>query len=284
MKVLLIVISLIILNFNLGYSQGYWETISIPDTIQIKCMAANSQNNIFLGTGGNTVSGGISRSVDNCNTWGFLGFKDLGIYSIHLNENNHVFISQTGSVYKSIDNGENWILKYEGLSNVNCITSYPNGILFANSGTGSYHSIIRSLDYGTTWDEVKVFPDNVEAAYDIDLLNEDMIYVCTTDWFDGGGVYRSMDGGDNWEHIGMYDFHCMSLAINSRGDVFVGTYGGNDIYILSGVYVLYNGADNWVRHYATLVNDMILGSEDNLYVATDNGIQSGKFLKLYLCS
>ena len=41
---------------------------------------------------------------------------------------------------------------------------------------------------------------------------------------------------------------------------------------LSGVYVLYYGESEWVQLYTTLVNDMIINADDDIYVATDYGV------------
>ena len=270
-KIILISILCCILGVTVS-GQDYWEIIDVPDTIQIKSMATNNQNHIFLGTGGNNMFGGIYRSVDNCNTWEYLKFAYLGVYKIYVNEYNHLFTGWIGDMYKSIDNGDNWSLKFSGISNICCIKSYPNGLMFANSGTPTYMNIMRSLDYGDNWEEVMIFFGNVEEPNDIAILNQDTIYAGTTNWFDGGGVYRSIDGGDSWDHIGMYNFHVLSLELNSQGDLFVGTYGHNTQYWLSGVYVLYNGDDEFTQLYSTLVNDMTINSDDDLYVATDYGV------------
>ena len=64
MKNLIMIFTVLLLNSNIVNSQNYWETINVPDTIQIYCMAANNQNHVFLGTGGHNISGGILRSVD----------------------------------------------------------------------------------------------------------------------------------------------------------------------------------------------------------------------------
>jgi len=227
MKNLIMIFTVLLLNSNIVNSQNYWETINVPDTIQIYCMAANNQNHVFLGTGGHNISGGILRSVDNCNSWEFLIGDNLSNHAIHLNEYNHIFIDWKGDIYKSTDNGEIWDLVYDGKYNNLCIKSFKGGLMFTSNGTGSYYNIVRSQDYGDNWEEVMIFPSNVEMPFDIAILNQDTIYAGTTHWFDGGGVYRSVDGGDNWEHIGMYDFHVLALDLNSQGDLFAGTYGNN---------------------------------------------------------
>jgi hypothetical protein len=46
--------------------------------------------------------------------------------------------------------------------------------------------------------------------------------------FEGGGVYRSTDDGDNWTLVdnGLTNTYVTALAINSGGDVFAATFGG----------------------------------------------------------
>lgn len=252
-------------------SQDYWEIIDVPDSIKITCIATNSQHQVYLGTTGGV--GGIYRSVDNCSSWEYLGFQNSGIEFIELNSSNHLFTSFSGCIYNSFNSGISWDTIYcnTGTVNVKCLKTYDENLIFAGLSL-NISGIIRSENGGVDWEEVFILPSNAEFFYEFVILNEDTIYACTTHWFDGGGVYRSVDGGDNWEHIGMYDFHCISLEKNSNGDIFVGTYGHNTQYWLSGVYVLYNGVNEWVQLYTALVNDMIINSDDDIYVATDNGV------------
>ncbi len=254
-----------------SFSQDYWEIIDVPDTINITCMAANNQNHIFLGTVG--TIGGIYQSVDNCYSWEFIGFENTGIEFIELNTSNHLFTSFSHCIYKSINNGIHWDTIYHNneIISIKCLKSYNVDLIFTGLSF-NIAGIIRSINGGEDWEEVFILPSNAEFFYDFAILNEDTVFACTTNWFDGGGVYLSEDGGDNWEHIGMYDFHCRSLVKNSMGDIFVGTYGHNTQYWLSGVYVLYYGESEWVQLYTTLVNDMIINADDDIYVATDYGV------------
>lgn len=266
----LAIISLIPL---LSFSQLNWQLIEVPDSIEIRSIASNNQNHIFLGTGGNGIKRGIYRSVDNCNNWIFLGFENSSIACIEMDILNHIYIPASTGIFLSDDNGDNWdtLLFYNSSAGFSCFQSYSN-LLFAGGVVGNSTVLIRSIDQGETWQDVLTLPSNVEYFFDIEVINEDTIYACTTHWFDGGGVYKSTDGGDNWEFSGMYDFHCFSLDKNSLGDVFVGTYGHNTQYWLSGVYVLYNGTSEWIQLYSTLVNDMVVNKNDHLFVATDFGV------------
>ena len=260
------------LIIQVGHCQFQWESIAIPDTIQIMDIASNNENHIFLASAGNTIEAGIYRSIDNLTSWEYLTGNDLSIYSIEITENNVVFIGCSKNIYRSNNNGDSWEMVFEGSYNVTSIKTATGGLAFANSGSGSYISVVKSTNFGYTWDEVFVIPGMIEYIYDFSILNEDTIYMCTTNWFDGGGVYKTIDGGDNWEFDGMYDFHCTSLAKNSKGDIFVGTYGHNTQYWFSGIYVKYFGEDVCIQLNSTLVNDLLINNQDNIYAATDYGI------------
>jgi photosystem II stability/assembly factor-like uncharacterized protein len=254
-------------------SQLYWDIVNIPYSINIGCIAANNQNNIFIGTVGD--AGGLYKSTDNCNSWEYFGFENTGIENIVVNSMNLMYLSESKYIYKSNDNGTSWEIIYSypepPLNGISEVTCFDENIMYAAFKPNTC-GLIRSVDTGINWQVVLTLPSNVEFFYDIEIVNEDTVLACTTNWFDGGGVYRSNDGGDNWEFAGMYDFHCFSLAKNSFGDVYVGTYGHNTQYWLSGVYVLYHGTDEWIQLYSTLVNDMVINTNDHLFVATDYGV------------
>jgi hypothetical protein len=266
----LAIISLIPL---LSFSQLNWQIIEVPDNIAIISIASNNQNHIFIGATGN--QGGLYKSTDNCNSWEYLGFQNSGSGHIEINSMNVIYLSGSKYIYKSNDNGTSWEIIYSfpepPMNVVYQVTCFEENIMYA-AFKGNSSGLIRSVDTGVNWQFVLTLPVNIEYFYDIVVLNEDTVFACTTNWIDGGGVYKSTDGGDNWDFAGMYDFHCFSLEKNSLGDVFVGTYGHNTQYWLSGVYVLYHGTDEWVKLYSTLVNDMVVNKNDHLFVATDFGV------------
>jgi len=260
-----------------GFAQGFWEIINTPPGIGVSPIAINSNEDIFFGTGG-----GVYRSMDEGISWELMGLENKTIYSLAINELGYIYAGSTGglsnySIHRSVDNGQSWEGIYLGSENVICIKSFPGGLMFATSGTGSYISVIMSTDYGNTWQEVITFPSNTEYPYDIAIQNQDTIYIGTTNYIGGGGVYRSTDGGDTWEHIGLTDCYVSSLAFNSSGDLFAGTRGHYSHYS-KGVFILPSGQSEWINiNNDELVTSMVINSKNEIYIGCSNldGILGG---------
>jgi hypothetical protein len=266
MKISIIAFSFLLFFSSIVDGQDYWEIINTPSDIGIMAVEVNSNGDIFIGTGG-----GVYQSIDEGVNWEFSGIENQTIYSLEINELGYVYAGcnlylSDHTIYRSTDNGQSWDGIYEGMYNVLCIKSFPGGLLFAASGTGSYISAVRSFDYGDTWEEVVIFPSNVEYIYDFAILNYDTIYLGTTNWISGGGVYGSVDGGENWEHIGLTDHFVSSLAINTSGDLFAGTRGHG--YLGGGgVFVLQNGQTEWEQLIdGELVTSVVINSEDVIFI------------------
>jgi len=261
----LITTALLFLCTLTGYTQNFWENLNTPPGIGILSLAVDLNDNIYIG------AGGVYRSTNEGINWELLGLENKTIYSVTTNELGYIYAGtnmgiSNYSIYRSIDNGQSWEGIYGGFANVICIKSFPGGLMFAQSGTGSYINVIRSIDYGNTWEEVIIFPSNTESPYDIAIQNHDTIYIGTTNWIGGGGVYRSVDGGDTWEHIGLTDCYVSSLALNSSGDLFAGTRGDYNLYS-GGVFMLPHDQTEWINvNSEELVTSMVINSKDEIYI------------------
>jgi len=77
-----------------------------------------------------------------------------------------------------------------------------------------------------------------EPIGDFARAPDSTIYTCTTHYFNGGGVYRSIDNGSNWEYIGLSNDWLLSIAVNSAGEVFAGGY--------SGIYKYTGNGTSWI--------------------------------------
>jgi len=265
----LITTALLFLCTLTGYTQDYWNPINTPSGVNIGPLAATTNGTIFIGTYYNSDGKGIYRLMPDSTSWELVGLSNYNVYSFGINPTGEIFAGLSGPILKSIDNGSTWTEKYNAEGNIICITPGENGILFASSW-GNSSRILRSIDNGETWSEVFNTGDNSEPIYSIAIRNSDTIYAGTINFFEGGGMFRSVDGGSNWDTIGLYNFHVRALALNSKGDLFVGTYGHNTQYELSGVYAKYHNQNNWKKIASGYICTVLINKFDDIFVATGN--------------
>ena len=183
-----------------------WCATSFNDNVNVVFLS--KYNNVFVGNWG-----GIYKSTDFGETWSqVLKFDIDGTLVNALIENNDevIFAGITsffggGGVYRSLDGGDTW--EYTGLLNhyISALATNSQGILFAGSIGDEGVGIYCSDDNGETWTGLKnnVFVTSIVVA------PEDVIYIgCSSEHGTQGGVFRSVDNGNTWEHLatGMGDY------------------------------------------------------------------------------
>ena len=153
------------------------------------------------------------------------------IYALDINSNGNVFAgTQGGGVFRSLDDGDNWIPINNGLPELDVFTLVINSsehIFGGISGGG----IIRSTDNGENWTKINNglpnnTPDNYFHVRTLKTSSNETILAGTQN----GDIYRSIDNGDNWSQLDFeinadYD-KVRALEINASGHIFAGTYGG----------------------------------------------------------
>lgn len=104
-----------------------------------------------------------------------------------------------GYILKTTNAGDNWNVVYT-YHPPSTNTSFTR-LQFADSNTGYastlYFDFIKTTDGGTTWINYPNFPWGIE---DMAVINKDTVLAATTIGFTGG-VYRTTDGGNNWQLI-----------------------------------------------------------------------------------
>jgi photosystem II stability/assembly factor-like uncharacterized protein len=241
---LFLLISFLILLSQPTFSQDFWEIVPTPDTAHPMTIAFNKNGDIFMG------SNGVYLSQDSGETWEFKGLSGKSILSVAVDSVGNVFAGTTGKLYKSNDYGNTWNLVLTNVFNVLSTAICNDGLMFA----GMPFYIFRSYDYGETWDTCYIFTGWEEWATDFAFRPPNTLFVGTTAWLgNGGGVYRSVDYGNTWVHIGLLNHFVNTLAINPSGDLFAGSIG--QYYESHGGIYHYNGAS---LDWAMLRDDLLV--------------------------
>lgn len=260
------------------FSQDFWEQLNFPDSANILCMATNNQGNIFVGTGYQSVYGGVYRTVDSAQSWELV--LDVGTFmvqTIDINEDGWIYIGRNGdnNLMVSKDNGESWegidLPSFMNVTKVRCVgqdTVYVG--IWENFGA----LLLRTTDDCTTWDTLFMSYNHVsENITDIGILSTGEIYVSVNAFYlNSGGVYKSNDDGFTWEYVGLINHQVMALAINSNYDVFTGDwYTMDEEY--PGIYAQYHGINEFELllpvYHAT---DIVINNDNHIYIATDECI------------
>jgi len=169
---------------------------------------------------------GFIRSSDEGNTWIQLS-STLTPRSIAVNNNGYIFAGiNTGSLYRSTNNGLNWEIVNYGANGVRKILLKHNGVIF----TAFPPYVNFSTDNGTTWS--RITPMGMAGANDMSLDSSGNLLICNSN-----GVFKTSNDGVNWLQICTIP-SLISIAVSGNGTIFVGNSYG--IIYISGD----NGA-NW---------------------------------------
>jgi photosystem II stability/assembly factor-like uncharacterized protein len=102
-------------------------------------------------------------------------------------------------ILKTSNGGDNWSIvhSYFPPSTGTILT----GIMFANNAIGyastSYHEFFKTTNAGENWTNISEPPWSIDGLY---VLNTDTVFAASSSPF-GGGVFRSTNGGYNWQTI-----------------------------------------------------------------------------------
>ncbi|MBN1890691.1 MAG: hypothetical protein JW850_22040 [Thermoflexales bacterium] len=158
---------------------------------------------------------GVWASVDGGRTWRDTGFpaREVGISRVHLAvspnfASDRTLYAATGSLlYRSTDGGQSWYvlpLKSGNLFPINDLAVSPvhdGAYTVILAGDYRWPSVLRSTDRGQSWEwATKGLPRQVSlnlVAFSPEYATDHGLYV----WGESDGLYRSGDGGRNWERV-----------------------------------------------------------------------------------
>lgn len=217
-------------NADIGFFVGYWGQIyKTTDAgkswrMQRSGTTANLLSVFFLDENTGFVSsqtGGydedtrcvLLKTIDGGATWEKTSFDDyLAIRCLHFfDRKNGLAIIRLPNISngkdcviaKTLDGGANWELTnlngYTALEKFLCV----DDVVFVN---GKNQTILKSEDYGNTWESINTPLQSNTGIYELYFLNENVGFVAGKN----RDIYRTNDGGLNWKNID-FPFHSFGI-------------------------------------------------------------------------
>ena len=257
-----------------------WQNISdgfFGGSVGAVAVSESDNNVIYVGMGEKTVRGNVSsgdgiwKSENAGKTWKHIGLKNsrhIPRMKIHPKNSDIVFAAVMGDlykptqergVYKSVDGGENW-----------------KRVLFSDENSGAVDLIIDPNNprilYATTWD-VRRTPYSLSSGGK------------------GSAMYKSTDGGENWNNIsehkglpkGIWGISGVTvsplnsdivwaLIENEKGGIYKSTDAGKTWKLINSERKLRQRAWYYTRIYAdTQDEDILYVLNVNYHKSTDGG-------------
>jgi hypothetical protein len=181
--------------------------------------------------------------------------------------------TDTNYILKTTNGGYNWNIVF------NFIESRGFEIKSLNKDTlyvGSDFNIFRTYNGGQNWSIINLVGYSI--AYGLFVLNTDTIwYASPTEPIFGGGLYRTTNGGINWERqfssMSGVNGYAQSIYMYNRNIGFMGTDNGELLKTSnSGVnWALISGVPNFSDMY---FNDSLTGfmASSGIYKTTNGGL------------
>jgi hypothetical protein len=275
MKHILLIILSVFLSLTTLTAQDFWEQLPVPDSIRISKIAVNNNRDIFIGAWEGTTAGGVYRSTDSGQTWIRVLTLEVGsVLSLAITDDNVIFAGTNSfeSLYKSIDNGDSWNPVTIPLSGYLLpeIAVYGVDTIFLSEVITGGGALTMSVDGGDSWNIVyEGVNHSSEAINDIVKMPNGNIYIGLEGYLQNqGGVYRTVNNGQSWEYVGLLNHMIMALTLNSKGDLFAGSWGGGN-GSNAGVFVLRAGQQNWDTLSAFgQISDIVINTEDHIYCSS----------------
>jgi len=204
--------------------------------INLRSVYAHTRDTVFA-TFNTQDHCGVCISTDGGSTWNSLLSADQTLpYTDVLYHNDRIFVTLSGGIISSSDLGKTWVSVYKpekpggniGVKMfVNKKIGYAYGMDVVYCGTDcptySVGTLIKTIDGGETWFRL---PDIPGGPTDLKFMDEQNGYVFAY----GGNLYRTIDGGLNWQLAG---------EVSSEGSYFVSVRQGPDIYYSTGASHVY---------------------------------------------
>jgi photosystem II stability/assembly factor-like uncharacterized protein len=204
-----------------------------------------------------------------CQTWQPTAGPEGGfINGLVVDQSGNLFAaSPTTGVFRSTDNGANWMLKSSGIGGQNILDFWLDDLTYNklyDSLFLNYAGLIwRTTDKGESWVQTSFKDQDGCGPTSIAARSDGVLFAGSS----CSGIFRSANNGDNWRQVGQVPQYVTSLGFNSAGYAYAGTPAGVYVSMDDGIsWSLIPGSDNF--------NVTALGVDpfdDHIHVGTMGG-------------
>ncbi|MBX2976277.1 MAG: T9SS type A sorting domain-containing protein [Ignavibacteriaceae bacterium] len=216
---------------NLYRSTDYGENWVLSANLRPLVFATDSNNIVYAGT-----HDGLFATTDNGLTWAQNNFlSNIPVSSILIDSANNIYCgtgyySNGNGVFYSTDGGLNWTQLGLAGKIVLSLAFDSQGNLYAGT---KQDGLYKTTDLGQTWVQYNqgLYKKDV---FRLKLNNEDMIFIGSEGdggfSSGGGGIFRSMNNSDFFEHIGLPISNVKNIVFSGDSLIFASTPSGVQKY------------------------------------------------------
>ena len=234
MKYIYLILAVIFLTISSSYSQ--WTTLSSFPNEYAKDIII-SGNTVIVATQGT----GIYLTTDGTNTWqpiinGLSNSQALTVYQI-LSLGGNIYAATEDGIYKSSNNGTNWIKKSTGIIVGGGAIYAFTASIFENNGvlyTGAYTGIYRSTDFAESWNVTNASGSAVMPQF---FLNYNGVLFAARETNNQPYGYVSTDNGASWGDLNSTNAPIITF-FSDGGNLWAGT--------IFGVMLSTNSGSTWM--------------------------------------
>lgn len=170
-----------------------------------------------------------------------------------------------GEILHTIDGGLNWE-DYSYLTSKTCksidFSSETNGFIVGDDGL-----VLRTEDGGQNWTSIDF--DVPNTLFTVDFVDENNGWIVQGFWHPNfpRGLYRTIDGGDNWSFIEINNLYRVSFidSLNGWASIF------DPISSYVSVHRTYDGGMNWIE----ISNPISLFNSGLAFIDSTHGVFLG---------
>lgn len=259
------------------------KTITIAN-VDIKSLVfSQADTGLLVASGG---AAGLLLTSDRGEHWRQVFNAEVTALALHPQQAGTIFVASTNRIYHTDDSGGSWSNIYldttpEVLITSLAIDAADNKVVYAATSRGV---LLRSLDSGSTWQQVYLFKGDVSKIL-LSPLDSKVIYIAQSD----GRLWRSADRGASWRDLSSLIKEQTSLRSGRYQSLLFAGAAGEDLLYATQSGLLFGTETGQKWRELKLVtppgalaitalavnpkknNQLIYATANNLYYSSDSG-------------